>query len=283
MSRPALFVTDLDGTLLDASADVPEANLRAMRAAEARGITLCVATGRRLPSYREISPRLAGLIRFASLSNGAVLVDEAHGEPVAVHGLPWEGALELEAVRAPGIIALLAVPAPAARGEREPECYVFRQGRAFAARTFWDEATQVETDRATALARPLVHVALHVEERATAEALEDAAGRAFAGHAVDIHTVRSPRGRGALLEVVVEGGKGRAVRDVAEALGVMPGRIGVLGDEMNDARMFDAAGHRFAVGESVLARRRPDAIEVANAEDGAVADALARFSALLDP
>jgi hypothetical protein len=46
---------------------------------------------------------------------------------------------------------------------------------------------------------------------------------------------------------------------------------------MNDARLVDAASHRYAAGGSVLAARRPDAVAVARAEDGAVADALERF------
>ena len=277
MTRPALFVTDLDGTLLDSRREFPEANLRAMREASEQGIALAVATGRRLASFREVSGELSGLLSFASLSNGAVLVGSDGLTPTAVHALPWEGALELEVVRAPGVIALLAVPAPAGPFEALPDIYVFRGGRAFGAKTAWDPSTHAEVSRASAMARPLVHVALHVAQRETAEALEDTARQAFAGHAVDIHTVMSPVGRGALLEVVVEGGKARAVRDVAALLSISPDRIGVLGDEMNDERMFEAADHRFAVGGSVLARRRPDAVEVATADDGAVADALRRF------
>ena len=89
--------------------------------------------------------------------------------------------------------------------------------------------------------------------------------------------VRSPWGRGALVEVVPSGGKGLAVRTLAAELGVAPDALGAIGDELNDDDLLSAATHRFAVGGSVLAGHRADATVVAPARDGAVADALERF------
>ncbi len=69
-----LVAIDMDGTLLDASASrVSERNLRALRAAEAAGITVVIATGRRtayatpLIANRQLSPTLPIIT-----SNGAV-------------------------------------------------------------------------------------------------------------------------------------------------------------------------------------------------------------------
>lgn len=281
MRARGLFVTDLDGTLLSfETRELPPRSRDAMARASEEGVALAIATGRRRGSYRADKHRLEGLSYRVSLSNGAVLLSPDNDSPSAVHDFSWEGALKLAALDRPGVHGLIAIAAPGA--EHEPDCYVLRpDGRVLAAPAPWDERTHRPVGLEEPTSRPLVHAALHVVSRELAEELEPEAHAIFAGAPVEVHSVRSPGGGGALLEIVTEGGKGRAVRDLARELGVPFERTAAIGDDMNDARLLDAAAHRFAVGGSVLAARRPDAREVRTAEEGAVADALEFFVASL--
>jgi HAD superfamily hydrolase (TIGR01484 family) len=274
----ALFVTDLDGTLVRfEDGSLPEAHRDAIARATDAGIAVAIATGRRRDSWRSDRHRLAGLRLRVSLSNGAVLLGEDNDAPLSVHGFEWEGALRLARTTGAGVHRLLAVTAPDAKAAHD--CYVLHaDGRVFEAPTPWREATHRAVTLDAALARPLVHAALHVATREQAEEIEHEARAIFAGQEVETHVVRSPGGGGALLEIVVAGGKGRAVRDLASELGIPLERTGAIGDDMNDGRLLDAAAHRYAVGGSVLAARRPDAIEVLKCDEGAVADALERFA-----
>lgn len=280
----ALFVTDIDGTLLDERARIPERNLALMRRAAEAGVTLALATGRRRSTYRRERARLAGIPHRVSCSNGAVLLAEDNESIQVAHVMPWD-ALVAMAHRAPHPTVMrglgITVPPEASPDREEPDAWVLTPDGVFhAAPSAWDPSTHWQVEAALPLARPLVHAALELETRAEADALAPEMARAF-GPGVDVHVVNVPRGPGALLEAVVPGGKGRAARDLAELLGIPAGHVGAIGDDMNDASLLDAVRHRYAVGGSVLAARRPGAIATCSASGGAVADALERFLAEL--
>ena len=77
-----LLALDLDGTLLDSTAQVPEANRRAIRAAETVGVLVTIASGRRFRDARPIGLELelnAPLITH----NGALLKYAQDEETVA--------------------------------------------------------------------------------------------------------------------------------------------------------------------------------------------------------
>jgi Cof subfamily protein (haloacid dehalogenase superfamily) len=67
-----LIAMDLDGTLLDSSGRLPEANARAIAEAAARGIEIVVVTGRRFPSAQKIASELKCDVHLIA-SNGAVM------------------------------------------------------------------------------------------------------------------------------------------------------------------------------------------------------------------
>ncbi|MFP3905215.1 MAG: HAD family hydrolase, partial [Armatimonadota bacterium] len=60
MSTPdiRLITTDLDGTLVQNASDVSEANINALKAAVAKGIEVCIATGRSHHSASQFARRL---------------------------------------------------------------------------------------------------------------------------------------------------------------------------------------------------------------------------------
>ncbi len=69
-----LLVTDLDGTLLPPDRRIPEEVREAVRAAQARGVRVCLATGRMWPSVRPFAEAL-GVDPPIILYNGAVVYD----------------------------------------------------------------------------------------------------------------------------------------------------------------------------------------------------------------
>jgi Cof subfamily protein (haloacid dehalogenase superfamily) len=88
-----LIALDIDGTLLDSFSKLPEANLRALAAATARGIEVVLVTGRRydfaLPIARQIPCPLTMIV-----NNGA-LVKSLEGATFLRHLLPSATAREV--------------------------------------------------------------------------------------------------------------------------------------------------------------------------------------------
>ena len=85
-----LIALDIDGTLLDSTSQVPQANRRAVEAAAAAGIEIALVTGRRfdfaLPIARQISCALTMIV-----NNGAV-VKSKDGKTHLRHLLPHQTA-----------------------------------------------------------------------------------------------------------------------------------------------------------------------------------------------
>lgn len=281
----ALFVTDLDGTLLDGPRGVPTANVEALHEAADAGVALALVTGRRRTTIAAEHAVLKGLTYFTCASNGAVVLGPDHHSPVHVREIGWAGVLE--AARRPSFrnasLLCITLPADPAPGQPlVPDVAVLAplSGRWHFATHAWDRETWNPCEADDALSHPLLHLAVWVETREEAEALEPELREIF-GADVDVHCVARPGSTEAMAEVVPLGGKGSAVRHLAEKLGLPLEATGGVGDDMNDGALLDAVRHRFAVGGSLLARRRTDAVEVVRVEHAAVADAVRRFLAAM--
>lgn len=277
----ALFVTDLDGTLLDDAGELPEAHHRALVEAGEHGVEVAVVTGRRRSTVRRARQRLAPARFRLAVSNGAVVLAEDHERPAAVWQLSWEALEEAAGHDDLAGCRLLCIGLPPVTDdpcEQGPDIHVVEggTGRCWSAERAWDPGTWRDADLADARRHPLLHVAAWVSSRAEAEDLEGVLAAIF-GEGAAVHSVGRPRSDDALTEVVPAGGKGNAVRHLQESLGLGPEATAAVGDDMNDAAMLDAVGHRFAVRGSVLARRRPDARPVGSPGRGAVAEALGAF------
>ena len=74
-----LYVTDLDGTLLDKNATVPVESVRILRELDARGVPFTYATARTIESVRHILAHVP--VRYpVALMNGVLICDVADGE-----------------------------------------------------------------------------------------------------------------------------------------------------------------------------------------------------------
>ncbi|MDO5411786.1 MAG: Cof-type HAD-IIB family hydrolase [Lachnospiraceae bacterium] len=85
---------DLDGTLLLPDKTVSQENKRVLtKAAESEGVHIVIATGRPYSGIKKILEWLP-YVRYAVLSNGAVVLDVKTGEKIAEHRIDVKDALE---------------------------------------------------------------------------------------------------------------------------------------------------------------------------------------------
>ncbi|MBF6301423.1 HAD family phosphatase [Nocardia amamiensis] len=95
---PQLIALDVDGTLLDTGTPISARVLAAVRAAVAAGAHVVVTTGRTLLATRPVLVELGLRDGHALCSNGAVHIDVAKVEPVAVQA--FDPAPAISALRA---------------------------------------------------------------------------------------------------------------------------------------------------------------------------------------
>jgi hypothetical protein len=88
-----LIALDLDGTLLNSSSELPEANLHAIQAAVARGIEVALVTGRRFDFALPVANKIPCPLTLI-VNNGA-LVRTKDGATHLRHLLPRETALDV--------------------------------------------------------------------------------------------------------------------------------------------------------------------------------------------
>lgn len=88
-----LAAMDMDGTLLDDRKEVSPATLRALEALREKGIPAAFSTGRAL-SEVTLYPELTGLILYAILASGALVMDLRTGTVIRKDRLPAEIALK---------------------------------------------------------------------------------------------------------------------------------------------------------------------------------------------
>ena len=88
-----LAAMDMDGTLLDDRKEVSPATLRALEALREKGIPAAFSTGRAL-SEVTLYPELTGLIPYAILASGALVMDLRAGTVISKNTLTTEVALK---------------------------------------------------------------------------------------------------------------------------------------------------------------------------------------------
>ena len=258
-----LLVADLDGTLRSRALGVTPGVRDAVARARARGVRVCVATGRMWPSAAPWVARL-GVDSPAILYNGGQVLDFAAGRVL------WERRLPREVARE----ALALV-----RRESEARIHLYADDRVYVERPdpltaayAADDGVSVEVVPAL---EPLVerdpYKLLLIGPPAGMEAL----GAAIRAAGLGVHAVQSePQ----YLEILPEGvSKGAALGLLVAAVGVRVEEVIAIGDNWNDLEMIEAAGLGVAMGHAPAGvRARADHVCGTSEEEG-VRQVIERF------
>ena len=271
-----LIAIDIDGTLLPSTGTVISArNRRALLDAEAAGIQIVIATGRR-QAYATPLIEPVGLKPQTVLitSNGTVTRTLA-GQPIDRFFLPVETARELCPIlrrfggttvftfdrEGPGELILESLPQLQSRVAAWVE-----------ANRPWIQEIQ-PLERAFDSGEPPVQgmVCGTVSSmRGAQEWLESQ----DISRKIELHRTEYPIRDLAILDILPPGcSKGMALRRLAQSRGIKPSEIMAIGDNLNDLEMLDFAGQPVVMANSApdlveLARKRGWQITTTNDHDG---------------
>ncbi|GHE06738.1 HAD family hydrolase [Streptomyces alanosinicus] len=246
-SRPAVVVSDLDGTLLLPDGLLSERTVAALRAAAAQGSRLVFATARPAWSARRLLSALSGLGAFLVSSNGAVVSDLDSGgvrriramtpatvraEIAALGRRPWAVDREHDRLLGPDWPDILASGPGTAR-----------------------HVDDVPDDS------PVLCLMVHADpgESPPPHGAWDAVRWTSSGPG--LHEASAP-----------EADKVSAVASVLACLGIGWDRVVAFGDAPNDMELLAAAGLGVAVANASMdVREVADALTARNDDDGVAA------------
>jgi Cof subfamily protein (haloacid dehalogenase superfamily) len=269
-----LIALDIDGTLLDSSWRVPEANRLAIRRATDAGIEVALVTGRRFDFAKPVIDQIDAPLTL--IVSGGALVKQRTGETLARHLLPSDTALAvLDATRDFRDAAAVVFDRPKFAqvvherlDVRDPHRRAyFERNREFIAEVVPLEAAltedpiQVMFSGRVARMRELVTSVrgLAVD---TAVAVTEYEDRDFS--LVDVNQA----GRT----------KGTTLAEWAARQGIARDEVMAVGDNFNDSEMLEFAGVPVVMGNAVEAlKQRGWAVTLGHDEAG-VAAAIARFA-----
>ena len=229
-----LLALDIDGTLVAGDKVVPPGVVRAIKAAQAGGVRVCLATGRRPESARRFVDTV-GADPPTIVYNGGLLYDFAAGRAL------WSRPLPLKAARR-------VLPVLRRFPETSPLVYIFNKVFAERRTPFVDLyagrdrlAVDIAADFARLLTEPPMKF-LIVGNRPDLERLS----RALADlPGPPINQVFSQQD---YLEILPPGiSKGVALREMCRVVRIPPARVVAVGDAMNDLTMLQTAGLGVAV------------------------------------
>lgn len=258
-----LVVVDLDGTVRSRRLGIPGGVKRAVAAARAKGVRVCVATGR---MWRSAEPwvRELGADTPVILYNGGQVLD-------------FETGRTLYARRLPGDTARAALDLVRRDPEVQPHLYV--RDRVYVERAHPLSDVYAADDGLTYEIVPSLDVLLaedphkiliigaHERIAALQQAVRDAP--------LTVHAVQSEP---VYLEILPPGvSKGEALRAMLALLGVPAAQTIAVGDNWNDLEMIEAAGLGVAMGHAPEGvRARADHV-CGTADDEGVREVLERF------
>jgi Cof subfamily protein (haloacid dehalogenase superfamily) len=231
-----LLVVDLDGTVRSRTLGIPPGVREAVTAAQARGVRVCVATGRMWLSA-EPWVRALGADSPAILYNGGQVLDFASGRTLHERLLPREAA---------------RVALALARRDPEVQSHLYRDDRVYVERRHPLTDAYAADDGLTYEVVPSLddlletdpHKILIIGAHDRVEALQQAVRAAR----LPAHDVQSEP---VYLEILPPGvSKGTALSAMLEALGIGAADTIAVGDNWNDVEMLEVAGLGVAMGSA---------------------------------
>jgi hypothetical protein len=261
--RYRLVVADLDGTVRSRQLGITAGVRGAVAAAQARGVRVCVATGRMWRSAAPWVERL-GADSPAILYNGGLVLDFATGRTLYERRLPRETAAEA--------LALI-------RRDSEVQPHLYLHDRVYVSRRHplteayaADDGLEYEVvPSLEALLSDDPHKILVVGATPRIEALAHAVRAA----GLPVHAVQSEP---TYLEILPPGiSKGTALQAMLEALDLSREEVVAIGDNWNDLEMIEAAGLGVAMGHAPEGVRARAGYVCGTAEEDGVREVIERF------
>ena len=245
-----LIAMDMDGTLLGQERGViPPVNLQALQAARARGIRLCLASGR-APDDAGFHAADAGLPMHIIALNGGVILLEPLGPVISSRHIPEDAAR-----RVYGLIQQAGLPFALFSDHdvalSRPSAYTGQMKEVWG--TFMDREggrTRVMTDPA-AVAPRLARVSKFVVTSISDPSLLPPLRARIDALCPEVEVTSSWIDN---IEINPRGvNKGAALTALAERLGIPMAQVMAIGDNDNDVSMLEAAGVGVAMGNATPA------------------------------
>jgi Cof subfamily protein (haloacid dehalogenase superfamily) len=271
-----LIAIDIDGTLLDASSQLPAANREAITAATARGIEVALVTGRRFDFARIISQQLP--CPLTMIVNNGALIKSKDGANHLRHLLPREIARSV--LRAtPQYRSGAAIVFDRARenqvifekidwNDRRQKGY-FERNRQYITIVDPLESALTEDPIQVMYAGPVGRIR---EVAAVLRALPEASQFALALTEYESRDF-------ALVDVIHRAcSKGAALAEWCARQGYARQEVMAIGDNLNDREMLEFAGVPVVMGNSVAELKTQGWRETLSNDEGGVAAAIAAYA-----
>ena len=249
-----LIAIDIDGTLLDSSGSLPDANRAAIHAAVTRGVEVVLATGRTFHHARPIATKLGTALTLI-VSNGA-LVKTSEGGTLATRRIPRRLAKDV-------IVATRSVRGGAALifDRQDAGQYVYeRIDWSHPQRQWYYEANHVYMTETSPLESALSEAPVQVAFTGSVVEM-----RVLADHVRDLPSARQltltlteyEDRDFSLFDVTAQGcSKGTTLADWAARRKVHPAEVMAIGDNLNDQDMLEFAGQPVVMGNAVPELKR---------------------------
>ena len=259
-----MIVSDLDGTMVDDTFQIPEENIKAVKEAAARGVLVTIATGR---MYRSALPYAKKLgIDVPLIAYNGAIVKTVGGERISTEFLPPDVVKRvLRFVFEHGWYVQLYSEGKLYYAEATEAALAYEKASGVPGNAVGKEGLLERTDEVPKL------LVVTKDEASGDEALSMLA-EAFPS---EILVMKS---KANYIEVVLPGvSKAKAVLELAQKHGIAADEIMALGDSGNDVSMLKACGLGVAMGNaSEAVKAEADAV-TGICEEGGAAEAIHRY------
>jgi hypothetical protein len=290
MPGTRLIAIDMDGTLLHSDGHVSERNLAAIREAEAHGIEVAIATGRRHCYAMRVLRELDRPAHTALISSNGTVIRTVGSELMDCTHMPVETARWLcEHVKDFHGTLVLTFDKVRADGEDDRGalvCEAVEELNEIIGR--WMEVNEPYMSHVTPIEDALDYAAPiqmmlcgPIERMREAEQhllrdprITNVDGECEPGIEVTLHRTEYPHRDLCILDILPAGcSKASALLHLAELRGISASEILAIGDNWNDVSMFQMAGHSAVMANAppdlrALAAERGWFIAPSNDEDG---------------
>jgi hypothetical protein len=278
-SHARLIAIDIDGTLLPTSSTtISRRNRRALREAQAAGLHIVIATGRRHQYAEPVLEQVGLSPRTVMISSNGSVVRHFDGELIRRSLLPVESARALcPALRPFGQTMVFTFDR-----EREPSLVVESVASLHRRIGVWVEANRHDLVEIAPLERAFDEGEAPIQAmlcgdvtqvRAAQQAVETMRLAAD----ISMHRTEYAERDLGILDLLPPGcSKGHALEDYARSLGLEADEVMAIGDNFNDQAMLEYAGQAIVMGNAgeemqALAARHDWGMTLSNDEDGVAA------------